>query len=436
MSLQSAPPVRVYNGPSAPYAVNSRFNSDGSATQLVGFADEWGDAFGRFRTAEPYTLLESSFTYDLQPIWFEQVVATDGTVTHDTDARAALLTVTGDSGSRAMLAGRQYLPYEKGKSQLYKATYLFGAAVANVRKRVGYYDAANGFYLEQNGTSGLNIVRRSSSTGSLITTTIAQADWNIDTMDGTGPSGITLDQTAPNLLVIDGQWQGIGRVRFGFSIDGVTRYVHQFIHANQPGQPLPYVQSFTLPCRWEIESTAASAGSTMSAACVDVVSEGGVSSPNGLTFTANNTSNIATSTTRAHCLSIRPAAVFPAGSSLVNRSFIIPLNVNAIAGGADALVEVFYDCGLTGGTWTQTNTHSTIEYGVGQSIAELGVPVDSFFVAAGTGSSRGVGSQGIDSQYPLTLSVAGDNPKAMTVAVTALSGTGTARAAIGWKEIR
>jgi hypothetical protein len=122
---------------------------------------------------------------------------------------------------------------------------------------------------------------------------IPQAEWNVDPMDGTGPSGITLDERYPNLLVIDGQWQGIGRVRFGFSIDGVTRYVHQFIHANSDG-PLPYVQSFTLPCRWEIESTAASAGSTMSAACVDVVSEGGVSSPNGLTFAAQNAANVAT----------------------------------------------------------------------------------------------------------------------------------------------
>ena len=68
--FQTTTPVEVYNGPTEAYRVNSRYNADGSATQLVGFADEWGDAFGRFRTAEPYTLLESSFTYDLQPLWF------------------------------------------------------------------------------------------------------------------------------------------------------------------------------------------------------------------------------------------------------------------------------------------------------------------------------------------------------------------------------
>jgi hypothetical protein len=327
------------------------------------------------------------------------------------------------------------MPYEKGKSQLVKMTYKFGDAVANVRKRVGYFDAANGFYLEQNGTAGLNIVRRSTSTGSLVTTTVAQADWNIDPMDGTGPSGITLDERHPNLLVIDGQWQGIGRVRFGFSIDGVTQYVHQFIHANRSG-PLPYVQSFTLPCRWEIESTSASAGSTMSAACVDVVSEGGVSSPNGLTFAAQNTANVATSTTRAHLISIRPATVFPAGSALVNRSYVVPLDVSAIAASTDVLIEVLYNCTLTGGSWAAANANSTIEVGTGQTISVVGVPVKSFFVASGTGVSASTSSQGIDSQYPLTLSVAGDAPTSLTVAVTALSGTGTSRATIGWKEIR
>jgi hypothetical protein len=135
-------------------------------------------------------------------------------------------------------------------------------------------------------------------------------------------------------------------------------------------------------------------------------------------------------------ISIRPAAVFPAGSAFVNRSFIIPQDVMAIAGSADALVEVFYDCTLTGGSWTATNANSTVEYGTGQTISVVGVPVESFFVASGTGVSFGVEGQGIDSQYPLTLSVAGSSPKALTVAVTALTGTGTARATIGWKEIR
>ena len=327
------------------------------------------------------------------------------------------------------------MPYEKGKSQLIKLTYKFGTGVAFVRKRAGYFDAANGFYLEQNGTGGLNIVRRSSSTGSLVTTTVAQADWNIDPMDGTGPSGVTLNETFPNLLVIDGQWQGIGRVRLGFSIGGVTQYVHQFIHANSNG-PLPYVQSFTLPCRWEIESTAASAGSTMSAACVDVVSEGGVSSPNGLTFSAFNVANVTTSTTRAHCLSIRPGTVFPAGSSLANRSYIVPLDVSVIAANADLLIEVLYDCTLTGGTWVAANANSTVEYGTGQAIGAAGILVDSFFVAAGAGASRGAGGQGIDSQYPLTISVAGDAPKSLTVTATTLSATGTVRTTMGWKEIR
>ena len=128
--------------------------------------------------------------------------------------------------------------------------------------------------------------------------------------------------------------------------------------------------------------------------------------------------------------------MFPAGSALVNRSYVVPLDVSAIAASTDVLVEVLYNCTLTGGTWTATNANSTIEYGVGQTISVAGVPVQSFFVASGTGVAATSGSQGIDSQYPLTLSVAGDAPTSLTVAVTALSGTGTARASIGWKEIR
>ena len=433
-ALQPDAPIEVYNGPSQGYSVNTRMNPNGSATQLVGVADEWSDAFGRLRVSNPFTLFESSFTYDLHPVWFETKTATSGTVAHDTDSRSAILTATADSGSTAAIQSRAYFPYEKGKSQLVKITFGLGAAVADVRRRVGYFDAANGFFVEQTG-AGLSMVRRSSATGALVDTQIPQAAWNIDPLDGSGASGVVFDETKGQILVVDGQWLGVGRVRVGFNIDGATYYVHEFLHANR-ADVAPYTQTFSLPVRWEIESTAASAGGTFKAICAEVESEGGISSPNGYTFSAANLTDVTTSTTRAHVLSIRPALDFPAASGQTNRTFIIPGSIAVSAEGRPCLIEVFHGSTLTGGTWTRANANSAVEFGVGQAITTAGLPAASFFVAAASGSNRGADNAGIDSQYPLSLSIAGDAPLALTIAATALAASGTVRAAIGWKEVR
>ena len=435
MAFQYESPTTVYNGPDLAYKVNSHYNPDGSVTQLVGVADDWSDAFGRLRVSTPFTLFESSFTYDIQPILYEPVQTSSGTVTHDTAARAAILTAASTSGSVAALQSRQYLPYEKGKSQLIKITFVLGTAVANVRRRAGYFDATNGFYLEQT-SAGLSLVRRSSSSGSLVNTSIPQTSWNLDPLDGTGSSGVTLDVTKQQILVIDGQWLGAGRVRVGFNIDGATFYVHEWLHANRH-DTAPYTQTFSLPVRWEIQSTATSAGATFKAICAEVESEGGVNSPNGFRFAGTNVANVATSTTRAHLLSIRPTTQYPASSGLTNRCFIIPEDLSVFAASEAVLVEVFHNSTLTGGTWTRADTNSGVEIGRGQTISTPGILTSAFYVAAGSGPKVAAASAtGVSATYPLTLSIAGDTPRALTLAVTSTTGTGTARGTIGWKEIR
>ena len=388
------------------------------------------DAFGRLRTSNAATLFESSFEYDYQSAWFEPIVASGGTIAHSSNTRSLTLTTPTTSGASAAMQTRQFFPYEKGKSQLIKATFVLGSAVANVRKRVGYFETNNGVYLEQT-TDGLRLVLRSKSTGSIVNNEVERAAWNLDPMDGSGPSGLALDVTKQQILVIDAQFLGAGRIRCGFNIDGRTYAAHQFLNANR-NAVAPYMQTFSLPVRYEIANTSTSAGGTFQIICCEVESEGGVGSPNGFLFSAANTADVATSSTRAHVLSIRPAATY---SGHVNRQVVVPIDIGVIAAGAAVLVEVFYASVLTGGSWG-TIANSSVEIGTGQTITTAGTPVEAFFVASGAGTTRGSGSATIDSQYPLVLDAAGANPRALTIAATAVSGTGTARAAINWKEIR
>jgi hypothetical protein len=93
-------------------------------------------------------------------------------------------------------------------------------------------------------------------------------------MDGTGPSGITLDPTKTQIFWCDIEWLGVGSVRTGFVINGVFYICHVFNHANQ--ETAVYMTTASLNCRYEIENTGTTSGTpTMKQICSTVISEGG-----------------------------------------------------------------------------------------------------------------------------------------------------------------
>jgi hypothetical protein len=110
-----------------------------------------------------------------------------------------------------------------------------------------------------------------------VDTTIAQASWNMDTMDGdddaANPSGATLDITKAQIFVIDFQWLSVGRVRFGFEIGGVVIYVHEVNAANT--LTIPWASTPNLPLRYQIVTTTDSGICSMRVICSAIMSEGG-----------------------------------------------------------------------------------------------------------------------------------------------------------------
>jgi len=85
-------------------------------------------------------------------------------------------------------------------------------------------------------------------------TKIPQSQWNIDRMDGTGPSGFNLDFSRIQMAYIDYAWYGAGAVRFGFKDDrGIVKYSHKFKHSNI--ERIAYMRSGNLPARYEVENT-------------------------------------------------------------------------------------------------------------------------------------------------------------------------------------
>jgi len=137
---------------------------------------------------------------------------------------------------------------------------------------MGYFDDNNGLFLECNADV-INLVRRTSTGGSPSDNPYPQSSWNLDKMDGTGPSKITLDFTKTQILVIDFEWLGVGRVRFGFNVNGITYYVHELLNANNLATV--YMSTPNLPLRYQIINDGSGVASSINCICSAVSSEGG-----------------------------------------------------------------------------------------------------------------------------------------------------------------
>ena len=82
---------------------------------------------------------------------------------------------------------------------------------------------------------------------------VPQSQWNIDKLDGTGPSGMVLDLGKMQMWYIDYSWYGAGFIRYGVrGPDGNVLYCHKI--ANNNINTEAYMRSGNLPARYESQA--------------------------------------------------------------------------------------------------------------------------------------------------------------------------------------
>ena len=324
------------------------------------------DPFSRLRVSLSNLVFSVPFDTADRILYWDGLTATGGTATFSATNSTFALAVTTTSGSRVVRQSREYFPYRAAQGQLALMTFCMGAAKTDLTQRVGYFDDLEGLYLEQAGAT-VAVKIKSNVTGSAAYESAAQTTWNLDRLDGNGgsanPSGVTLDLTDCQILVIDFQWLGVGRVRFGFDIGGQIIYVHEFDHANTANGTagLPYMRTPKLPMRYEILNTGTTASiSSMTQICSAIVREGAIDAPGPVRTIFTNPNNSATTTTtlrgvlgvRLGSANIR-ASLGLLESALVNDStghmtYMLIMNPTWVTGttvwvatpGADAITEM------------------------------------------------------------------------------------------------
>ena len=239
------------------------------------------DAFGRLRASMPTTLFDSKTLHNKASLFWSQTATNGASVyfTSETSDASVTLSATGIN-QYAIRQTTQRFNYQPGKSQLAIFTGILNP-VSNAIKRYGLfqsltaapYDPNCGLYFETQTDSPSSIAVVQHNNGFLVPSVSARREnWNIDKLDGTGPSGKVLTLSAANIFLIDYEWLGVGRVRFGTVIDGAICYCHAINNAgNVQGA---YIKTPNLPVRAEIRQTGAGT-SSMKIICCSVMSEGG-----------------------------------------------------------------------------------------------------------------------------------------------------------------
>ncbi len=239
---------------------------------------------------------------------------------------------------------------------------------------------------------------------SVTDTVVAQSAWSEDTMDGTGPSGITLDQTKGNVFQIRYQWLGFGLISFYVEdpVDGEYRFVHRIKYAN--ANTAPSVDNPTLPLCATAKNT-----SNTSDIVLQIGSMGGFVEgrdvlrglPHSLTVEKTGVT-----TTETPIMTIHSHDIYQSTINRVRGRFT--LGSVSIDGNKPGIVRLRLNATLTGGSFSPLNSNtSTMHTDVSATVVSGGTLVFAEGIPKAGSTNIDLEKLGIDLVAPdfLTLSI-------------------------------
>lgn len=410
------------------------------------------DAFARLRVSNPITMLDIRFPGQATgsaSFLKNNLQITDASSGSYTGTYGdSKLTVNASGAGYYISQSRNYCIYQPGKSLLFMATGVLDPSNNNYTTRIGYFDnvvpltnpliVRNGLYFEYSG--GFCSVNIKNNT----TTQIFQSDWNIDKLNGTGHSGLTLDFKKTQLFVIDMEWLGVGRIRFGFYAYGKIQYCHQVTNINI--LTAPYTNSINLPICYSIHNASAGGGvsNNFRQICSTVISEGGYS-PLGRPF------SIGTGLTGVSLApNIEEPLLFLRGN-VANPNYyhqnIIPTEISMICTDSNNLIYYRLEYFLAG-TYTGTNpswTNVNSSYSVSQYAPNLATGYNNtnaitldqgYFYGRGSNTFSALGNVFTSQVLQVTSNIINESDiLVLTGTFLADGGSATVFGTLSWQEL-
>jgi hypothetical protein len=245
-----------------------------SGTVPVSLPISLKDQFSRLKVSHPSTtILHINSSYDKGSSQIAELAFNNASSSYDPGTGTVEMYVTTDSNSRIIRQSKLYTQHVYGSTS---TAVVSGMLIDNVSSngvvsKIGVFDdfynndsgqmIGNGMFFEWN--AGLNVVYRTINGGTTQDYSVAQADWNIDKFDGTGPSGINWNITNMQTFVFEWNQAIPGSAKLGIfghrndTNEDCIVWCHKFATAPKFSNPC-------LPIRWELHApTSLSQGRTM-----------------------------------------------------------------------------------------------------------------------------------------------------------------------------
>lgn len=399
------------------------------------------DMTGRLKTAEAYEVIGSQWNYGKLPITWGETLTGSGAIAAPSAANSStyLQFTTGTaSGASAVFQTKRHFRYQVFRTHAVSWAIVFGAPQTNVVKIFGQGTANNGWFIEQSGGTYHFVVRSNVGVVSGTNETrVARANWNIDKLDGSGPSGLTLDLEKGISYAIEYVWHGTQGLRFGVNYFDRIVWCHEQKYSGL--LEAPFSRNAILPLRAELRNTGtvSSPGGSMQVGPVSFNIYGGLVDGDSYVFSSGNKTtgiNVTSTSVPDYLFALRPKATVVGA---VNRAVMIPQSVDIYA--LDSIFyEVVTDAIIGGGTWSSPDTRSLAEISVNPSSVTNARVVASGYLAGASGNNKS--STSIISGFAgdVFASLDGtnsDTPLCIAVRAYKLSGNALSYAAVTWKEV-
>jgi hypothetical protein len=390
------------------------------------------DAFSRLRIASPYTEFDSKLVVDDQPLYWDEVTTGTGSTLYSSQNAAVTLSA-GPGVGTAIRQTFQRFRYQPGRTQRFTFTATLGARTQGIKRRIGPCTDNDGIYFEQDEDNEY-LVWRSSTSGSPVDTQVPRESWNIDSMTGSGFSGLTIDFTKSHLFFIDFQWFGVGSIMWGVIVDRQVFPIHLESFSNNTVGV--YIQTPNLPIRYEIQADGTGPSADLDVICAEVSSEGGSparGSPNYIS-TDGTSVELAFSGTTYAVMGLRLKAAYYGASVQIRGASLLVMGPSAI----DIEWKVLWNPTITG-TWTHASIPDTaLEMALGpNSQVSGGTAIAGGHISKGGGATPTADVDALFRNFlKLGININEDDPDELVLVATTLSADNNVDLEVGlsWDE--
>lgn len=386
-------------------------------------------AFGEVAVANMTPMTQVSFTNGINT---ELVTVTKtGTGAESSTTALGIVSTGASASSTCKITTRRYVPYRMGQGMSFRLTGSFTAGVAGSVQQLGASsDGTDGYGVGFNGTSFGFFHRQNSSTTWYPLSEYGQPNspW-IDPLDGSGPSGMDLDPTLPNIYFISVQHLGTGRIQVSIEDDstGMLIPVLKMQRANMFSVPTIYQPN--LAPFISVENTTNSTNIVAKCICLAGFIEGTFSSLGVQRFQRATKPTVgAASPNPTPIISLRNP-VTGGGNYVTHRVPLIVREVNGASTGNQAgEITVWANATLTSASFADVaNTNTPAQIDTAASALTGGRLLYSAPVGANVATV-------LRKEYKV-LEVVMEPGDIITIAAESYTSTSTYRCGIGWEDL-